>query len=72
MKKLSCSRCGNEALFRSFIGMRCPICGECIYVQDAGDGLLWSEHKLGLTYRSDGWRWMEVLEPPAWFIENVA
>ena len=56
---------------RGVISLRCPICGECVYVPDADDKLLWSEHKLGLLFKRGGWLWLSEFEPPAWFLENV-
>jgi len=71
MSKVSCRRCGNGALIMGFISLRCPLCGECVYLPDADEGLMWSEHRLGLMFKTGGWRWMDALEPPGWFIENV-
>jgi hypothetical protein len=72
MNDRSCRRCGNKALLCGFISMRCPICGECVYNPDACEKNQWSEHKLGLMFKRDGWRWISVLEPPAWFLESIA
>lgn len=71
MNDMSCRRCGNKALLRGFISLRCPICGDYVYSQEEDEKLWWSEHKLGLMLKKDGWRWMSVLEPPAWFLEGV-
>jgi len=67
-----CERCGSGALARSYIGLHCPICGECVYDSSAGRDTLWAEHRLGLMYERGGWLWMAVIEPPSWFIEEVA
>jgi len=71
MKDAHCRHCGNKALVRGMISIRCPICGECEYLPEADDALLWSEHRLGLMFLRDGWRWMGVLDPPDWFLENM-
>jgi hypothetical protein len=71
MKRQSCTRCGNKSLLTCFISLRCPLCGEYIQVPGANDRLLWSEHKHGMLFKSDGWRWLSVIEPPEWFLENV-
>jgi hypothetical protein len=41
------------------------------YRPGADERQMWAEHRLGLLYAGGGWRWLDVLEPPAWFIENV-
>jgi len=71
MNRPICPRCGSGSLLRGFTSLRCPLCGEYIQMPEADDRLLWSEHRLGLMFKGDGWRWMDVTEPPAWFLENV-
>jgi len=72
MAELCCSKCGSAALCRSYMGVRCPICGECVYISTDDSVLMWSEHRLGLMYRRGGWLWMAEFEPPSWFIKEVA
>ncbi len=71
MNDVSCRRCGNKAMLVNFISVRCPICGEYLFVEEAGEDLLWAEHRLGLLFQKGGWSLMDVCAPPAWFIENV-
>jgi len=72
MAGLHCERCGSGALARTYIGFSCPICGECVYDSSAGRDEMWAEHRLGLMYRRGGWLWMAEIDPPSWFIEEVA
>ncbi|MBI5189091.1 MAG: hypothetical protein HZA22_00255 [Nitrospirae bacterium] len=72
MKKSECRKCGNGSMLSGFMSLRCPICGEYVYADEADDRLLWAEHRLGLLFTRDGWRWLPEVDPPAWFIENVA
>ena len=71
IKDAPCRRCGNKAHIRGVISLSCPICGECSYLPEADEALLWSEHKLGLMFLRDGWRWIGEVDPPRWFIECV-
>ncbi len=71
MGTVPCRKCGNTKWVTGFISLGCPICGERVYAPVADDRLLWSEHRLGLMFRRDGWRFIEALEPPAWFLEGV-
>ena len=81
-KKRACDKCGSGVLITSYIAARCPICGKYFFPEDAGDmtakltaarvSARWNEHRLGLMIKRDGWRWIEILEPPRWFIEAVA
>jgi len=71
MTRPVCRRCGSIGLMKGVISLSCPICGECVYVPDVDDRLLWMEHRLGLLFKRDGWRWLGEFEPPAWFMENV-
>jgi len=71
MDNVSCRRCGNTAMLKSFISVRCPICGEYLFLEKAGDELLWSEHRLGLLFQKGGWQFLGISSPPSWFIENV-
>jgi len=70
-EKTPCRRCGNKALVRGIISLSCPICGECVYLPDADEGSLWSEHRFGLMFLRDGWRFIGEFEPPKWFLEGV-
>jgi predicted RNA-binding Zn-ribbon protein involved in translation (DUF1610 family) len=81
-----CDKCGSKVLVRNYVSARCPVCGKYFFAPDAperseaepavpasGAALsLWNEHKLGLMVKRDGWRWMEVLAPPKWFIQEIA
>ena len=71
MSKLRCNHCGSNVLVRGCIGLRCPLCGEYAFNEEAGEKEMWSEHKVGLLMKGGGWRFMEIIEPPAWFLENV-
>ena len=71
MSEYACRRCGCNSSIRGFISIRCPICGDRIYMPDAPEKLLWSEHKNGLLLKRDGWTLMDIIEPPAWFLEHV-
>ena len=71
MSMRRCGRCGSGGLVKSFISISCPICGERVQLEDSGPASLWAEHRLGLLYRPGGWRFMEVVEPPGWFLEDV-
>jgi len=71
MTDTSCGRCGNKSLLNNFISKSCPLCGEYAHMPKADEGLLWAEHRLGLLFNRDGWHWLSVTEPPAWFLENV-
>lgn len=84
---ISCDKCGSKVLIKNYIAVRCPICGKYFFApenpersaaepaapasSDAAQSL-WNEHKLGLMVKRDGWRWMEVLTPPRWFIQEIA
>jgi len=68
----ACGRCGNSCMVRNFVSLCCPICGERVQLSDDGAGALWAEHRLGLLFQPGGWRFMDVVEPPGWFLENVA
>jgi len=63
--------CGSKWLEAGTVSVRCPICGEVMYLPDADRRSLWQEHRHGLMFRRGGWRLMEVIEPPAWFLDNV-
>jgi hypothetical protein len=54
-----------------FHSVRCPICGEYLFLEKAGDELLWSEHRLGLLFQKGGWQFLGISSPPSWFIENI-
>ncbi len=84
---VGCDKCGSRVLIRNYVTARCPICGKYFFApqapeQSAADPAapalsdaaqsLWNEHKLGLMVKRDGWRWMEVLAPPQWFIQEIA
>ena len=71
MDKPYCRRCGNKSLVRNYISLKCPVCGEYIYLTDARDAELWSEHKIGLMFKRGGWNFIELIEPPRWFFECV-
>jgi ribosomal protein S27AE len=71
MDDMQCRRCGNKAFIKGFISVRCPICGEYVFLDEVDDSLLWSEHKLGILLQRGGWRWLSEIEPPRWFLENV-
>jgi hypothetical protein len=72
MENARCTKCGSGALLTSFISVRCPLCGKTYFFGNADVKGLWSEHRLGLMYRKDGWRLADEVEAPAWFIEQVA
>jgi hypothetical protein len=84
---ICCDKCGSKILIRNYVAARCPICGKYFFAPDVPEGpeaaptasalsdaalSLWNEHKLGLMVKRDGWRWMEVLTPPKWFIQEIA
>lgn len=71
MAEVKCGRCGGKVLVRGFASLRCPICGEYIYLREANEKALWAEHRLGLLFRRDGWGFMNIIDPPPWFLENV-
>ncbi len=66
-----CRRCGNKSLVLGYASIRCPLCGEYVQVPVADDSLLWKEHRLGLMFKRGGWFFMDMMEPPAWFFEEV-
>ncbi len=83
----ACDKCGSGVLVTSYIAARCPICGKYFFPENADDtaekpvanrtesarvSALWNEHRLGLMIKKDGWRWIEIMDPPRWFIEAVA
>ncbi len=71
MDKVSCRRCGNTMMLKSYTSLRCPICGEYQFQKKASEELLWSEHKLGLLFQKGGWLFLDTILPPSWFIEDV-
>lgn len=66
-----CSKCGSRVLVAGPASLGCPICGSRQYGDEADEGSLWAEHRLGLMFAGGGWRWVEVVEPPDWFMELV-
>jgi len=72
MSEKNCRRCGSGGLVTGFMSVRCPICGDCQYLPVADERAMWAEHRLGLMFARGGWRWLDVFEPPAWFIREVA
>lgn len=71
MRGSRCGKCGSAGLVSGPASVRCPVCGGIEYGPGADKRQMWAEHRLGLLYAGGGWRWLDVLEPPAWFIENV-
>jgi predicted RNA-binding Zn-ribbon protein involved in translation (DUF1610 family) len=83
---IGCDKCGSKVLVRNYVAARCPICGKYFFAPEApgrreaepsaltSDAALslWNEHKLGLMVKRDGWRWMEVITTPQWFIQEIA
>lgn len=82
-----CDKCGSKVLIKNYVAVHCPICGKYFFAQQTPEPSavepaapelsnaalsLWNEHKLGLMVKRDGWRWMEVLAPPQWFIQEIA
>ena len=71
MSAIRCDRCGSGSLIRNFTSLSCPICGEYVQLEADGTEPLWAEHRLGLLFKPGGWRLMDVIEPPVWFLEDV-
>ena len=71
MGKLRCNHCGSNVLVRGCISLRCPLCGEYVFMEEANKEEMWSEHKVGLLMKSGGWSFMDIIEPPSWFLEHV-
>jgi hypothetical protein len=71
MGGISCTKCKSAKLVRGAASMGCPVCGARVYDPCAAKGELWAEHRAGLMYRRGGWEWIDVLDVPRWFVEEV-
>lgn len=71
MRGAKCPRCGSGGLVAGPVSVCCQVCGGREFRKGGSPDEMWAEHRLGLLYGPGGWRWLEVIGAPGWFIENV-